>query len=207
MNILEKINKYGVFKSGIILLKKLFGIRIEKFHYLKLKIDIDRVNQSLLSFDLPVKQLKYEDFLLSDSSQLTHKKLLSIKSRLSDGDHIAYGIIDNNQLIYSNWVSLRTLSLPIKRSFELLPNEGSLEDGYCRPQERGKGIHSKMNYYILSQLYHNGKDTAIAIVLDGNTPAQRVKYKSGFKEYGTFYCGKFFGIEFTTLNKCKYDNR
>jgi L-amino acid N-acyltransferase YncA len=89
----------------------------------------------------------------------------------------------------------------------LAPNEGYLEDSYCDPVARGRGLHSQMNNYRVKKIFEEGKDRVIAIVQDGNTPALKVQNKSGFEELGTFRHGFLFGIKFNTLNKRKFDNR
>lgn len=176
-------------------------------HYLVLDINIEDIQQELSNFSLPVKELEYNDFLLGDSSVFNSHKLNGVMRRLNDGTHKAYGIIENGKLIYSTWISLKELSLPVSTKYLLSQKEGLLEDSYCNVNARGRGLHFKMNIFRISKLYELGKKRVVAIVLDGNTPAFKVQFKSGFREIGTFYCGKFFGISFSTLNKSKYENK
>ena len=89
----------------------------------------------------------------------------------------------------------------------LAPNEGYLEDSYCAPIARGRGLHSKMNNYRIKKIYEAGKNRVIVIVQEGNTPAFKVQFKSGFEEIGTFYHGYIFGIKFNTLKKEKFDEK
>ncbi|MDD3663217.1 MAG: hypothetical protein PHT84_05100 [Candidatus Pacebacteria bacterium] len=176
-------------------------------HYLLLNIDIDAVNKQLEDFDLPVKELTYEDFLLSNPQTFNARKLEFIKIRLQCPNYKAFGIIENSKLIYSTWVSLEKLGLSVDtKEIKLNPDEGLLEDSFCDYAARGRGIHGKMNYWRIKKLYELGKRKVIAIVLDGNTPAFKVQYKSGFKELGTFYNGYIFGYKVNTLDKKKFDN-
>lgn len=186
---------------------RVFKTYAYKMHYLVLDTNIDNINQQLQDFDLPVKELEYNDFLLGDSSVFTAHKLDGVARRLNDGVHKAYGIIENGKLIYSTWISLRELSLPVAVLYELAPNEGLLEDSYCNREARGRGLHFKMNLFRISKLYELGKNRVVAIVLNGNTPAFKVQFKSGFREIGTFHCGKILGISFSTLNKSKYEGK
>lgn len=201
--------KDGFFKRAwSFLLRRVLHISIGKMHYLRLNTDIDVVNKKLEGFNLPVNELTYEDFLKGDKTVFYGKKLELIKNRLHDANYKCYGIIENGKLVYSTWISLERLGLSVNtHPIYLLPYEGLLEDSYCDPVARGRGLHGLMNYYRLKKLYELGKTTVLAMVLDGNTPAMKVQLKSGFEELGTFYNGYLFGIKINTLKKGKYDGK
>lgn len=186
--------------------RRVLKTSLGKMHYLRLIIDLDKVNQQLESFNLPVKELTYEDFLKGNKQVFSGSKLAFIKERLKDPNYKAYGIVENDYLIYSTWVSLRKLGLSVDtKEILLAEDEGLLEDSFCDPIARGRGIHGAMNWWRIRKLYELGKRKVIAIVLDGNTPAMKVQTKCGFKDYGTFYNGYLFGIKVNTLNKEKFD--
>jgi len=189
-------------------LRRVLKTQIGKIHYLRLDIDILKVNKALEDFNLPVKGLVYEDFLIGDKAVFSGKKLDLIKARIEDPYYKAYGIIENGRLIYSTWISLKQLGLPInlKKPILMAEDEGLLEDSYCDPIARGRGLHGKMNNYRIKKLYELGKRQVIALVLDGNTPALKVQSKCGFKELGIFYCGYLLGRSYSTLKKSKFDN-
>lgn len=178
-----------------------------KMHYLVLDVNIDEIRQRLTNFDLSVKELEYDDFLLGDSTVFTTRKLDGVARRLSDGTHKAYGIIEDGKLIYSTWISLTELSLPVDKKYALAANEGLLEDSYCNKAARGRGLHFKMNLFRISKLYELGKNRVVAIVLNGNTPAFKVQFKSGFREIGTFHCGRILGRSFSTLKQSRYEGK
>lgn len=187
---------------------QILRISIGKEHYLRLVIDIDDINKRLEGFDLPVKELKYEDFLKGDPKEFTPAKLRFIESRLKDSSYKCYGIIENGVLVYSTWISLHKLGLSVDtKPIFLADDEGLLEDSYCAPSARGRGIHGKMNSFRIKQLYEYGKRKVIAIVLDGNTAAFKVQLKQGFVELGTFYNGYFLGFKVNTLKKEKFDGK
>lgn len=204
---IEKIGQYKLLDLLKIITRRLLKTYCYKMHYLALDIDIDDIRQRLSVIDLPVRELQYEDFLHGNPSFFTSSKLEGVKQRLTDGQHKAYGIIDDDKLIYSTWIGLEQLSLPVKSNHKLAKNEGLLEDSYCDVSARGKGLHYQMNIFRVNELYKFGKNRVIAIVMSGNQPAFKVQYKTGFHECGTFYCGEIFGIAFSTLNKSKYENR
>jgi len=187
---------------------QILRISIGKEHYLRLVIDIDDINKRLEGFDLPVKELAYEDFLHGDPKEFTTAKLKFIESRLKDSSYKCYGIIEDGVLVYSTWISLHKLGLSVDtKPIFLADDEGLLEDSYCAPSARGRGIHGKMNNYRIKKLYEYGKKKVIAIVLDGNTAAFKVQLKQGFVELGTFYNGYFMGFKVNTLKKEKFDGK
>ena len=191
------------------ILRRVFKTSVLKIHYLELEIDINKTLQLLEGFDLSrVKELSYDDFLLGNKEQFTLDKLAVLKDRFQSGEYKAYGIIEDGCLVYSAWLSLRTLGLPVNTNpIYLDDDEGYLEDAYCDPKARGRGLHNYMNNYRVMKIYEMGRHKAIVTVLDGNVPALKTQKKSGFQDLGCFYCGKLFGKEFNTLNKEKHASR
>lgn len=177
-----------------------------KMHYLRLNTDIEAVHKKLEGFDLNVQPLTLEMVLHGDQSVFCGEKLELYKKRLKDPAYHGYGIMENGKLIYSTWFSTENLGLPIiTKKIPLMPNEGLLEDSYCAPSARGRGLHGKMNFFRIKKLHELGCDRVLAIVLDGNVPAMKVQMKSGFEELGVFYIGRILGIKFFTLKKKRYD--
>lgn len=177
-----------------------------KMHYLRLNINPNVIDEKLSGFDLNVMPLTLDMVLFGDKNVFRGEKLELYKKRFKDPNYHGYGIMENGKLIYSTWFSTENLGLPIiTKKIPLMPNEGLLEDSYCAPSARGRGLHGKMNLYRLQKLHELGKDRILAIVLDGNTPAMKVQMKSGFEELGIFYLGRILGIKFCTLKKEQYD--
>lgn len=175
-------------------------------HYLRLNINPEVIEERMKGFDLSVLPLTLDMVLAGDKNVFKGEKLELYKKRLQDPYYHGYGIMEDGKLIYSTWFSSDNLGLPlITKRIPLLPNEGLLEDSYCAPEARGRGMHGKMNFYRLQKLHELGKDRVLAIVLDGNVPAMKVQLKSGFEELGVFYLGKIFGIKFCSLKKKQYD--
>lgn len=201
-------SKYTIKNAWNFFLHRILHISIGKMHYLRLNTDIDVVNKKLEGFNLPVKELTYEDFLKGDKNVFHGKKLDLIKSRLQDPNFKCYGIVEDGRLIYSTWFSLERLGLSVNtKPIYLLPNEGLLEDSYCDPIARGRGLHGMMNFYRIKKLYELGRTRVLGMVLEGNTPAFKVQFKSGMEDLGTFYNGYLFGIKINTLEKEKFDGK
>jgi hypothetical protein len=207
MRLISKLQKYGLRGVFRIILKKVFLIEIMKFHYLKTIINIDVLQQKLKDFDLDVKELEYNDFLLGDNTVFHGKKMEVMKQRFNDLTYKGYGIIEKGVLVYSTWISLEKMGLPFKSNYMLKKTEGYFEDSHCHIVARGRKLHSKMNYYCLAKLYEFGKKEAICIVIDKNFPAIKTQINSEAKDLGSFYAGEFFGIPFVALNKSKYDSQ
>ena len=204
----EKLKEHGFKVAVKFVLAHYLGTEYNKAHYLRLNIDIDKINRLLADFDLDVKELEYDDFLKGDPIVFRGRKLEKYKKRCADPTYKAYGIIENGRLIYSTWISLHKMGMVVERKQEFLaPHEGYLEDSYCAPIARGRGFHSRMNNYRIKKIYEAGKNRVIAIVQEGNIPAMKVQLKSGFEEIGHFYHGYIFGIKFNTLNKSRFDGK
>lgn len=188
------------------ILSRYLATEWSKLHYLRLNINPEVIEEKLNGFDLTVHPLTLNMILAGDKNVFRGEKLELYKQRLQDPAYHGYGIMENGKLIYSTWFSTENLGLPlITKRIPLLPNEGLLEDSYCAPEARGRGMHGKMNFYRLQKLHELGKDRVLGMVLDGNVPAMKVQLKSGMEDLGVFYLGKIFGIKFCTLKKKHFD--
>ncbi len=192
-------------RIGKAILRELFGTEIYKFHYLEFDTSDCPKLDSRLPF--PVKNLKLSDFKTGNPVNFTDEKLCIIAQRLKSNNYKAFGIIENNKLLYSTWVALDCITLPNGKVIPLHDYEAILEDSYCEPCARGRHFHSIMNLYRLDFLASLGKEKVLAIVLDGNEPAMKVQLNSGFSELGTFYSGKILWCPFATLFRHKYESR
>ncbi|MAB95073.1 MAG: hypothetical protein CMC98_03095 [Flavobacteriales bacterium] len=204
--IFNKIRKYGI--SGVLdyFIYNVIKTHWHSIHYLKSSLNYEQISNKLDYFDFKVQELNYEDFLLGDPNEFTPRKLKIIKERLYDNSYRCYGFIDNNTLAYSTWISLKKIGIPIvKESINLLDNEGFLEDSYCHPLYRGKGLHSKFNLYRMMKIHKLGKKNCLVFVFKGNVAALKVQQKYGFIDLGYFRVGKILGFTFNTLNKKKMD--
>jgi hypothetical protein len=175
---------------------------------LRLNINPAKLEEEMGGFDIDVKELTYEDFLLGDPNVFKGAKMELYKQRFQDPTYKAYGIIENGRLVYSTWISYHHMGMSIEtKPVYLAPNEGYLEDSYCDPIARGRGLHGRMNNFRIQKILESGRNRVIAIVQHGNTPAFKVQFKSGLEEIGTFYYGHIFGIKVNTLKKEKFDDK
>ena len=208
MTVIEKLKKYGIRGAWTFFCHRVIKTYLIKAHYLRLDINSARIEELMKGFDLDVKELSYDDFLKGDSNVFQGKKMELYKKRFQDSTYKAYGIIENGRLLYSTWISYYHLGMSIEtKPVFLAPNEGYLEDSYCDPIARGRGLHSKMNNYRINKIYESGRNRAIAIVQEGNTPAFKAQFKSGMEDIGTFYHGYILGRKINTLKKEKFDEK
>lgn len=151
-----------------------------------------------------VKELDYEDFLKGDKTEFTEKKLKRVKQRLADEGYHAYGIIENNKLLYSCWISLNWLESSNKCiESSLNDNECLLVDAYCAPEGRGHGFHNAMNSYRLMKAYEYGKQRGVVIILSENKPAYKSQIKTGNKVLFKYHVIDLWGKTFTNYFKNK----
>ena len=201
---LKQFGFWGFLKRIVKFFLRKIGINYNSYYYMVNHIDTEARRMQFEAAKLPpVKELTYDDFLLGDKTIFTDNKLNMIKQRLQDDGYHAYGIVENGQLIYSCWISLKKLESSNACVEGLLDdNEGLLVDAYCSPAARGRGLHGAMNAYRLWQLSQNGKSQAVGIVLKENKPAYKSQLKVGFEVAFTYYVANVWGKTFTN-----YPNR
>ena len=199
MSFLKKLKSKSFNDIIKILFLKVLNTQICTFHYLVL--ELDKIPLMELEISSRAKELNITDFETGDKNIFNANKLKLIRERLESSNYKAYGIIENNELIYSTWISYGYLTLPNGMKFAMDEKESLLEDSYCSVKARGRGFHSQMNIFRIQKIKQDGKNRVIAIVLDGNTPAMKVQKKSGFKEAFSFKSGYILGKPFTTKLK------
>lgn len=187
MNLLKKIQvnrqQYGISGTIIRIFHFAFrqiGIVRETFYYME-KTLTPSAPEERDNTGYVIRKLTFEDFLKGDTTNFTDRKLADIKKRLIDKTYIPYGIVINNKLAYSAWISLDKLPLPYNFELKLNENEGALLDDYCMPEFRRKGLHSYVLNFRLNQLYKHGKSQSIVVILTSNNPALKAETKAGFK--------------------------
>lgn len=209
MNFLVKYKQFGFKGTASRICKHLLrkiGLFYNSYFYFTAK-----VNPSILQKiwgDNPIKNVKklsYSDFLLGEKSIFNEKKLNLIKCRFSqENDYVAYGIVENNMLLYSCWIGLKyfeTSSAIV--SDKLKEDEFLLLDAYCNPLARGRGIHTSMNAYRCMKAMELGRFVCVAVVLKENIPAKKVQKKCGLDIAFKYYVLKVFGKSYTNFFKKK----
>lgn len=202
---LKQFGFWGFLKRIAKFFLRKIGINVNSYYYMVNHINAEaRRKQFEAANLLAVKELTYEDFLKGDPSVFNEKKLTLIQQRLADGTYKAFGIIENGQLIYSCWISLKKLeSSDACVESGLGEKEGLLVDAYCSPVARGRGLHGAMNAYRLWQLSQQGKNQAVVIVLKENIPAYKSQLKVGFEVAFIYYVATVWGKTITNYYKRK----
>lgn len=184
------------------MLRKL-GIHWESFYLLRYELNEQEVRDKMKLFDYTdVRTLTLDD--LRASSQFNATKLELFKKRFDSGTYSCYGVFSDDQLVYSTWISWEQMNYPtfFRETGKLEKNEALLEDSFCLPSFRGKGLHSKMNMYRLSKMIERGKSWALALVLKENKPALRVQLKSNFTFYKRISYIRIFGLRKILIRDC-----
>lgn len=193
----------GTCVRGLKSLCRRIGIVYESYHYFFGCVEEEKLLKVWNQLPIPrVKNLTYDDFLLGDETVFTVQKLGVIKDRLKDNSYQAYGVVENNVLLYSCWIYTGNVMFPSPSvSCSLKNDECLLMDAYCNPLARGKGLHKKMNAYRCLVAVKLGRPNCIGIVVRGNTPACKVQEKSGLHVLFDYYVLDFFGKQITNFYK------
>ena len=197
----EYFQQYGrrafprMFKS----LFKRIGIIDESFMLLEYSINERSIDKKITSYSYnDVGNLSLLD--IDKFIDITSEKKELFRERFLSNSHSCYGILDNNKVVYFTWISWKFMNYPsIFKKRELLKDsEALLEDSFCHPKYRGKGYHSKMNFFRLKKIQEAGKTSVLVLVLKENIPALKVQRKSGFriiKKISFFKIGKWSKIK------------
>ena len=181
-------------------LRKCFNTTIYRIHFLTKEINEEELSVKMKGLKIPAKELEYNDFQKGDTTIFDDKKMALYRKRFKDGNYKPYGVVYEDKLAYSSWLSFEMIGLPIDaKPIYLKANEGYLEDDFCSPEYRGRGIHTQMIWFRLNELQKAGRDTAIITILNNNEPALKAATKCGFMDKGVFYDGKILGLKFCTL--------
>lgn len=185
-------------------LRKL-GIVYNQYYYMVNNIDYEKVKEYWNRRAIEdVKSLVYDDFLRGDPNFFTEKKLSTIQRRFDDKTFKSWGIVRDDTLIYSCWLSFYKFETSEKQvSGKLNSNESLMIDAYCHPKYRGKGLHGTMNAYRLMRSYEEARSNCVAIVLKENTPALKSQLKVGYKVKFVYYVLILWGKTFTNYFKLK----
>ena len=206
---MKQFGFWGFLKRIVKFFLRKIGINYNTYYYMVNHIDAEARRKQFEATHLPeIKILKYEDFEKGDKRVFNERKLALIRQRLKDESFKAFGIIENNSLIYSCWISLKKMETSDACVVgELDNNEGLLIDAYCSPVARGRGLHGAMNAYRLWQIAQNDKTHAVAIVIKENTPAYKSQVKVGFKTVFTYFVVTTWGKSYTNYFKKKQNYR
>lgn len=199
---LEKINlQYKIYGLPYIIdrvsnfLLKIFGLQWSCSHLLtqeiKNKTVLPKHYREFLIKYKPI-ELKYSDFVKGDPYIFNDKKLQIIKKRFESKKFKAFGILIENNLIYSCWLSYSNLELSFNVRLPLTTDALFLDD-YCTPKYRGLGIHTCMNIFRLNYLRRKGEKTASVLVRNFNKPALKSQLTVGFKILEKIFIFKIFG--------------
>lgn len=204
----KQLGFWGFLKRIFKFFLRKIGINVNSYYYMVNRIDAEARWKQFEAAQLSmVKTLEYEDFLKGDKNVFNEHKLSVIRQRFEDEGFKSFGIVENDKLVYSCWISL--IKMETSNAFmdgSLDGNEGLLLDAYCSPVARGRGLHGAMNAYRLWQISQHNKNQAVVIVLKENKPAYKSQIKVGFEVAFTYYIATVWGKTFTNYfnKKQKY---
>jgi|SRR5690606_2070524 len=169
-----------------------FGIISESFYLLKLDS-----SQFVSAFNISatkIVEIKNIDSYDLSVFKFPNKKIELFRNRIDSGAYSCYGYMRDDQIVYITWVSWKTMNYP--SFFGIVENldetQALLEDSYCLPDYRGRGIHSEMNKYRLREVFSRAKKEVFVLILKENAPAIKAQIKCGFKVDSVIIFRKIF---------------
>lgn len=184
MSVRDTYKQYGwrIFPRLMKSVLRRLGIHYETFYLLEWKVNTEELNNKMENYDFSdIKELTIDDLKTSGSFSEQKKSLFQL--RLKSKEYSCYGIKLGDEIVYSTWISWSMMGYPsyFNKTEKLQKNEALLEDSFCHPTQRGKGLHSKMNLFRMQIISEKGRSAVLALVLKENTPALNVQLKSGFR--------------------------
>lgn len=184
MSIRDTYKQYGrrIFPRLVKSVLRRLGIQYETFYLLEWEVNTEELSRKMEGYDFSdIQELTIDDLKASGSFSEQKKSLFQV--RLKSKEYSCYGIKQEDEIVYSTWISWSTMGYPsyFNKNEKLQQNEALLEDSFCHPTQRGKGLHSKMNLFRMQTINKKGRSKVLALVLKENTPALNVQLKSGFR--------------------------
>jgi hypothetical protein len=206
MSIISQIEQYGFinsFNRTIKLILRKFGIQIETYIVYKQTINLSILKRVKIEPKYTIKRLYYNDYKNSKGLIFDDSKLKIFENRLEGPFYKAYGVFDEDVLIYSTWISTKKLEFSLtKIGLELDSTEGLLLDILTHPEYRKQGLHNYMNIFCLERIKELGKDRAVVLVIIENIPARKSQERSGFvksKIVNSYKLWKMEGIKIKNI--------
>lgn len=158
------------------------GFTLETYYLLFYEFDKKSSQDLFNSIDYSsVKILEIND--LKHLHHFSQEKKELLKQRLLTSDYSGYALWKDEKIIYVTWISWSKMNYPshFNLQYELNINEALLEDSFCHPDFRGRGLHFMMNNFRMYEIFKKNKTTVLALVLKENIPALKVQIKCGFQ--------------------------
>ncbi len=174
--------RWRIFPRFIKSVFRRLGIQYETFYLLEWHVNTEELNRKMESYDFSdIQELTIDD--LKTSASFSEQKKNLFQTRLKSKEYSCYGIKQGGEIVYSTWISWSTMGYPsyFNKNEKLQQNEALLEDSFCHPTQRGKGLHSKMNLFRMQTINERGRSKVLALVLIENKAALNVQLKSGFR--------------------------
>ena len=108
-----------------------------------------------------------------------------IKSRLANSAWVPLAVVDttNGQIAYVAWVIAK--SIPYFEEFGIQLKDGQflLKDGYCSPDYRHQGLHTRMEHERINFCIQNGAKVIFIQIHDSNKKGVKSVLENGYVLY------------------------
>jgi len=165
-------------------------------------IDIYLLKDNRLIKDLhPIdKKFYVKGLTINDSERLKsfYKNSKHILPRLHDDAWVGLAVVDstNNKIAYVSWVINKNIQFINDFGISLSENQFMVRHGFCAPEYRHQGLHTRMEQERLNYCYKNGADQVYVHKASKNKSGKRSLMENRFEFYKKSYVIRIgrFGI-------------
>ena len=165
-------------------------------------IDIYLLKDNRLIKDLhPIdKKFYVKGLTINDSERLKsfYKNSKHILPRLHDDAWVGLAVVDstNNKIAYVSWVINKNIQFINDFGISLSENQFMVRHGFCAPEYRHQGLHTRMEQERFNYCYKNGADQVYVHIASKNKSGKRSLMENRFEFYKKSYVIRIgrFGI-------------
>ncbi len=164
---------------------KVYMINTNLLNSPKLIEDITSVNERfIINGKLNIKEISIEDAekLKKFADYRGESKYKQLVQRLNDS-WIGLGVIDktNGDIAYMGWIINKSIPCFEEYGLKLKPNQFLLKDGFCVPEYRHQGLHTRMEQERINYCVRNGATGIFNQVISINKKGKDSVYGNGFR--------------------------
>ena len=202
----DSLNQFGFWgftKRVILKLFRCIGVCFEYYYLLELELPSLLLSDCDDKYIWNTKMLEINDFKksyeINNFLNISKSKLNLFEWRFKH-EYEAFGVYYQNDLIYTSWLSYKTLEIPgVDKTTEMPCGYALLLDDFCASHMRKRGIHGYVNNQRLKKLKSKNIKKAFVVVMCGNTPALKSHIKNGFNISFKYFTLSICGVHFSNL--------
>lgn len=133
-----------------------------------------------------IQKLTVDD---SDRLKAFYKNYRHILPRLKDNAWVGLAVIDSNnsKIAYISWIIIKNIPFINDFGIFLSENQFMVRHGYCDPEYRHQGLHTRMEQERLNYCYNHGANQVYVHVASKNKAGIRSLKENRFEFYKKSY--------------------